>query len=137
MGLKSQLGSAMSLEVSVNSALYRAGLTEDGEDFVGYVFFVQVTAPDGRRWVHGQTYDGVRCEPNEWTGADDFVDVRDAASASAEKLASKVRAHLASGGQLDPVCWNQVDPVYASDAYESLDSLGYFKAQEKQREYAH
>lgn len=124
----------MSLTVGIYSDLYCAGLTEDGEQFIGHIFFVSAEAPDGRRWVHAQSFKGVEEGFDEEFGYPYFGDVRDEATAKAEALASAVRAHLEAGGKLDLTCWNEADPVYGSNAYESLDSMGYFKDREKEVE---
>lgn len=121
----------MSLTIDVTSALYSAGLTEDGEEFIGHIFFVRATAPNGQRWMHVRGFDGVTSEEYEDSGVLVFGDNRESAGEAAEKLADKVRAHLASGGKLDMEMWGEVDPVYGSQAYDSLDSMGYFKAREK------
>lgn len=122
----------MALIVDVISALYSAGLTEDGEEFIGHIFFVRAEAPNGQRWLHSRGFDGVISEEFEDSGVDVFYDNRDEASAAAEALAEKVRQHLAAGGKLDPTCWHEGDPAYGSKAYDSLDSMGYFKEREKQ-----
>lgn len=122
----------MSLTIDVISALYNAGLTEDGEEFIGHIFFVKAEAPDGRRWLHNRGFDGVTSEEFEDSGVNVFYDNRDKASSDAEALADKIRAHLANGGKLDPAHWNEGDPMYGSSAYENLDATGYFKEREKQ-----
>ena len=121
----------MSLMVDVISTLYNAGLTEDGEEFVGHIFYVRAEAPNGQRWLHVKAFDGVTSEEYEDSGVMVFGDDREAAAEGAERLASKVREHLASGGKLDLDCWNEVDPAYGSDAYERLDLMGYFYEREK------
>lgn len=124
----------MSLIIDVSSSLYCAGLTEDGEEFIGHIFFVRAEAPDGRRWVHVRGFDGVNEEFDEEFGCTYYGDVREEATAKAEALASKVQTHLEAGGKLDPACWNEVDPAYGSNAYDSLDAMGYFKEMEKRAE---
>src|SRR5690606_24986507 len=119
-----QRGLFMSLIVDVYSALYCAGLTEDGEEYIGHIFFVRAEAPDGRRWAHVQGFDGVSVEYDEEFGCTYYGDIREEASARAEALAAKIKAYLEAGGKLDPTCWNEMDPAYGSSAYDSLDVMG-------------
>lgn len=125
---------ASCLSVSVVMDLYNAGLTADGEPFEAEMYYVQATAPNGRRWMHQEPFYGAVAGTNEFTGEPEFIDVRDQASARAEKLANKIRAHIAAGGLLDGAHWFEKDPVYGSAAYDSLDAAGYFKEKEKQAE---
>ncbi len=134
----------MTLAVEVISYLYKAGVTEDGEDYVAESYSVRVQSPSGRRWVHEEYFEG--CAPGrDPDGFPFFSDVREAAKAKAEKLAKAVRARLEAGGKLDQNRWHEADPMYGSTAYQELDAelyfvdggvVGYFAYMERHREMA-
>lgn len=121
----------MSLNVDVIANNYNAGLTEDGEEFIGVIFRVQITASNGQRWIHTQGFDGVTSEEFEDSGVLVFSDNQEEAGEAAEALAAKVRTHLEEGGKLDPFHWMEADPAYGSQAYDQLDRTGFFKDREK------
>lgn len=123
----------MALDICIGSNVYKAGTTEDGEAFTAERYFVEVTATNGQRWVHTVQFDGCRVVADE-EGFDHFLDVRDEARDAVSLVETRVKAHLATGGKLDPVMWREVDPAYGSDAYQSLDNQGYFKDRERQEE---
>ena len=120
----------MTLRIAVISDLYKAGVTEDGQDFVADRFYVMVEAPNGQRWVHGASFDSTKQEFDDEDGFPYFPDFRIEAKEKAEALADKVRAYVTAKGLLDLDHWHEVDPAYGSDAYQEKDSWGYFKQRE-------
>lgn len=122
------------LEVYTPSSLYEAGLTEDGEPFVAHCFHVGIEAKNGQRWFHIHSFPGAESYYDDEYDYSGFRDISEEAKAKADKLADKVRAHLSAGKKLDPSHWAEVDPRYGSTAYESLDTLGFFKEREKKED---
>jgi hypothetical protein len=121
-------------EVAAVSDLYKVGITEDGADAISERYFVQLEAADGRRWIHAASFDGSEVKYDEEEGITYFPDNREEANEKAEKLATKVRAHLEAGGVIDFAHWREDRPRYGSDAYQELDVTGYFKDQERKAE---
>ena len=107
--------------VEVGSDLYLAGITEDGEEYLAESYYVEVESHRGDRWQHERVYAGCRVDQDEWgTG---FENIRDEAKAQAERLAERVREHLAQGGSLDMTHWHPARPAYGSAAYSDEDEL--------------
>jgi hypothetical protein len=101
------------------SDLYNAGHSCDGHPFIAECFYVMVENAAGRRFRHQATFDGVERLVCEETGEPHFADLREEASAKAERLAARVNAALAAGLALDSGLWYEVDPAYGSDEYQS------------------
>lgn len=124
------------MDIFVSSDVYSVGYGEDGEKH-SEVFYVVAEADNGSRWAHMVSFQGARkvaVDDPEFPMPFYFKDIREEAKAAAEKLAERVRAHLAAGGKLDASRWGSIDPRYGSDAYASLDSGGYFKEREKRED---
>lgn len=101
-------------EVYVRSDLYVAGVTEDGEDYVGEIFYVVIEKADGRRFRSPAEYPGV-----EVVYADDgperfFKDVRKEAEAAAMEEVDWLREWTGWADAL-PRDMIEIDPVYGSD----------------------
>lgn len=94
--------------IEVVSRLYKAGVTEDGEDFIAERFCVVAEFSNGQRYQHVNFFNGARYEEDEWGFG--FVDVRDEAKADARKLARK----FVGVAKLDFTDWFEVDPQYGS-----------------------
>ena len=99
------------MEVYFASDLKSYGYTEDGEEFVGEVFFVEVEDAKGNRWRHQQKFDGVRVQISEWGAA--FLDKRDWARRQCEQLV----ANINKAGRINLDRWSQARPAYGSEAY--------------------
>ncbi|UOL48873.1 hypothetical protein [Pseudomonas phage Astolliot] len=123
----------MALEICVGSDVYKAGLTEDGETFTAERYFVVATATNGQRWEHTVNFKGCNVVQDE-EGFDHFLDIREQARDAVSLVETRVKAHLAMGGKLDPAMWREVDPAYGSVAYQSLDMQGFFKERERQED---
>jgi hypothetical protein len=102
-------------DVSVVSDLYQAGTTEDGHPYIAEVYFVQVTFPDGRRLRHVMNWAGCRPHYDQESGYTVFEDVRPEATAKAQRLCDRV----VTAGRIDEAHWNEVDPAYGSEQYQS------------------
>jgi hypothetical protein len=102
----------MRLTFTVESALYEAGITEDGERFIAEMYYVVATDRDGSRYIHTHVFKGARQLENDDTYA--FEDVRAEAQAAVSKLLDKI---LRSGGRIDLGVWAVGRPVYGSSAY--------------------
>ena len=101
------------------SDLYNAGYSCDGHPFVAECFYVMVENAAGRRFRHQATFNGAERLVCEETGEPHFADLREDASAKAERLAGRVNAALAAGLALDSGLWYELDPTYGSDEYQS------------------
>lgn len=101
------------------SDLYNAGHSCDGHPFIAECFYVMVENAAGRRFRHQATFNGAERLVCEETGEPHFADLREEASAKAERLAGRVNAALAAGLALDSGLWYEVDPAYGSDEYQS------------------
>lgn len=121
----------MAIEVSAVSDMFKAGITEDGQDYIGLVWYVIFETEGGRRFAHGHRFYSTKAEYCDDVGAMVFPDQSQEAQDGAEQLAERIKAHIVAGGKLDRAAWSEVDPRYGSDAYQSLDATGYFKAREK------
>ncbi len=119
------------LIIDVISDLYRAGVTEDGEDYTAEMYKILAESEDGSRWVHNMTFAG--CCASYTEDGVYFDDIREEAMKRAKAFANKIRKHLANGGSLDLDCWVERDPAYGSRAYQELDVEGYFYKTERQR----
>jgi hypothetical protein len=117
--------------VSVRSDVVIVGRDdEDGSPIEALCFYVIGEAPNGHRIAHdtswcnrgatGRDEDGFRRWPRD----------NGEAERKAERLAAKVRQHLAGGGSLDATRWREIDPCYGSDAYQALDNEYYFRTRE-------
>jgi hypothetical protein len=100
------------------SDLYNAGYSCDGHPFIAERFYVLVENKAGRRYRHQVIFNGTEQLICEETGDACFPDLRQEASAKAERLTQRVNAALKAGVALDLACWYEVDPAYGSDEYE-------------------
>ena len=115
-------------DVGFASDLKDYGYTEDGEKFIGEVFYVYVTTKRGDRWVHETSYPGVRVHHGP-EGQIAFEDTRNNARAWCEYIVGRIRAR----GWIDFARWSRTDPVYGSDAYMEYGADADFQ-RERQEE---
>lgn len=101
------------------SDLYNAGFSCDGHPFIAECFYVTIENAAGRRFRHQVTFKGAESLVCEDTGEPYFANLREEASAKAERLAGRVNAALSAGRALDSGLWYEVDPAYGSDEYQS------------------
>jgi hypothetical protein len=99
------------------SDLYQAGFSCDGHPFIAECFYVLMEDAAGRRFRHNAIFNGTNQVVCEETGDACFPDLREEASAKAERLAARVNAALAAGNKLAADLWEEVDPAYGSDSY--------------------
>lgn len=104
--------------VTTASDIYLAGRTEDGDDYTAEAFFVLIEDQSGCRWRHHLSFAGcaVGHDPDGFTT---FADIRAEAQAKADRLADRVRRHLAAGGDVDLAHWEEDFPAYGSQAYQA------------------
>ena len=127
------------LDFAVRNDLVDLGLDSDGEQVVGFAFYVVAEDCEGRRWAHGRRFlDRVKAYDAEegisyWARRD-----RDKVEAAAERLCARIVAHVDAGGELADDCWVEIDPAYGSAAYQAQDAGGYFSDRERhlEREFA-
>jgi hypothetical protein len=108
------------VDVRVESDLYVAGRTEDGQDYTAEVFLVCVEFADGTVYVHNERFKG--CKVEKWEDDYDygtaFIDIRDSQKDKANRLARQVRVVAdVRGRKLDPQFWTFHRTVYGSTAY--------------------
>ena len=99
------------------SDLFNAGFSCDGHPFIAEQYYVVIENEAGRRFRHIAIFNGTERLVCEETGDPCFPDLREEASAKAERLAARVNAALEAGVALDSACWEEVDPAYGSDEY--------------------
>ena len=102
------------------SDLFNAGFSCDGHPFIAEQYYVVVENAAGRRFRHIALFNGTQRLVCEETGDACFPDLREEASAKAERLAARVNAVLVAGNGLDglePTYWDEVEPAYGSDEY--------------------
>lgn len=100
------------MDVSYSSDLARFGYTDDGHEFIGEAYYIQVTDNVGNRWILDRRFAGVIVHYDDECGQH-FEDVRPAVKEFCEKLVEKIRQH----GKIDLSLWRQGHPVYGSRAY--------------------
>lgn len=71
------------IHVEIASSLYRAGASNDGEEYIAECFFIVAEGTKGR-WIHPTSFAGCNVISNE--NGIYFEDVREQARAAAEKL---------------------------------------------------
>lgn len=102
--------------IEVASELYRAGRTEDGEDYIAEIYLVTVEFAGGEVYAHKVSFPGCKVEQDE-EGYDHFGDIRPQQEARAQSLCDRVQRHIAAGGSLDMSHWSFWRTVYGSRAY--------------------
>lgn len=120
------------LEFAVRCDFVDLGRDSEGEQVVGFAFYVVAEDCEGRRWAHDRQFlDRVKAYDAEegivyWARRDwDLVE------AAAERLRARIVAHVDAGGELADDCWVEIDPAYGSVAYQAADVGGYFAARER------
>jgi len=103
----------------VASDLFNAGYSCDGHPFIAEQYYVVIENAAGRRFRHTATFNGTEQLVCEETGDSCFPDLREEASAKAERLAARVNAAFAAGKDVDWTYWGEVDPAYGSDEFIS------------------
>jgi hypothetical protein len=101
----------------VASDLFNAGYSCDGHPFIAEQYYVMIENAAGRRFRHQVIFNGTQEVVCEESGDSYFPDLRQEASAKAERLAARVNAALQSGQFLSPTFWDEIDPAYGSDEY--------------------
>jgi hypothetical protein len=103
----------------VASDLFNAGYSCDGHPFIAEQYYVVIENAAGRRFRHEKTFNGTEQLVCEETGDSCFSDLREEATAKAERLAARVNAAFAAGKDVDWTYWGEVDPAYGSDEFIS------------------
>jgi hypothetical protein len=105
------------LEFITASTLQSFGYTEDGEEFIGEVFFIQAEDSNGNRWSHDYTFPGVKVGYDSEYGVKWFEDVRDVAKKEAQSLLDRIKASGIDSVDGRPH-WFLDSPAYGSIAYQ-------------------
>ncbi len=102
----------MKANIEVSCELANFGRDECGHPYIGEVYFLLATFPDGSRLRHGHKFYGVEVyDTEEGLG---FDDIREEALVKAEALCAKVQA---STKELSSKLWAYAEPVYGSQAF--------------------
>jgi hypothetical protein len=99
------------------SDMYNAGYSCDGRPFIAEQYYVIIENAAGRRYRHTAIFNGTQEVVCPESGESYFPDLRQEASAKAERLVARVNAALQSGQFLSPTFWEEIDPAYGSDEY--------------------
>jgi hypothetical protein len=99
------------------SDMYNAGYSCDGRPFIAEQYYVIIENAAGRRFRHTAIFNGTQEVVCPESGESYFPDLRQEASAKAERLVARVNAALQSGQFLAPTFWEEIDPAYGSDEY--------------------
>jgi hypothetical protein len=99
------------------SDMYNAGYSCDGHPFIAEQYYVIIENAAGRRFRHTAIFNGTQEVVCPESGDSYFPDLRQEASAKAERLVTRVNAALQSGQFLSPTFWEEIDPAYGSDEY--------------------
>ena len=99
----------MSISYHVASELKDYGYTEDGESYIGDVYYIVAESKDGARWSEGTAFFGAERQDSE--DCYGFVDTRQ----EAQKAANDLMASIEDGRSLSD--WVELEPVYGSKAY--------------------
>jgi len=110
--------------VYFGSDLKDYGRTEDGERYIGEIFFVYVRNARGDTWVHEVSYPGVKVHYGD-DGQIGFEDIRPAARIACENLVARIE----SAGEINLAHWSEGRAEYGSRAY-----VEYGQAEEVARE---
>lgn len=121
------------MDIGIREDLVDLGRDEDGEAVIGSRYYLVAQIKDGRRFAHDYSRinrtrvideEGLPCWPYDSGQAIRTI----------EALRARVQAHLDGGGSIDFVYWNEIDPMYGSEAYSILDEVGTFRDAEQARE---
>ena len=96
---------------------------EDGQRYIGEVFYLVITNKNGDRWQFGKWNGAVEeydDSNNRW-----FIDVRQQVRAFAEKMKHKI----IEKGEVQLTYWETTHPAYGSNAY-----VQYGQAEQVQQE---
>ena len=99
------------MQVYFASDLKDYGYTEDGEKFIGEVFFIEVENERGDRWRLNRHFDGVK--PEQWEEGIAYLDSRPAARAQCERIVAAIQRR----GRINLAHWYQARCRYGSEAY--------------------
>lgn len=108
----------MTIQIQIASELFEIRGEEGPE--VAERFFVSFVTSKGRRFYHEVSFPSVELAHDDEEGSF-YRRVWDA-EARAEAFAARVQAHLDAGGKLDGRRWEEVQPVYGSEAYEAFEA---------------
>lgn len=123
----------MKLSIGYRDDFYIAGQFE-GDNIIGSKYYVVAQAEDGSQWAHNRSFLSLRQVYDSDWGDYVFMHEKQQAVAAIEKLSLRIQQHLQAGGSIDMQHWYEIDPAYGSEAYQEMDSGGYFAFREKQEE---
>ena len=118
----------MDIQFSVQSDLYKAGMTEDGEDYIAEGYFLRAEDADGNRWAYPAFFQGCKVAQYDDGDGTGFEDVRQAAKAHVYDMLTAI---LHMDGVVDLRDWNVVDPAYGSKAYQASNTEAEQLARER------
>lgn len=110
------------IDIFMMDYLFQNGYNEDGGEIVETAFVVVAEDEQGRRFALNDS-----CLTTVMTNEEEIKDIQN-------KRINKINLHIENGGFLDISNWHEIDPAYGSEAYDKLDSTGYFKQLEIEAE---
>jgi hypothetical protein len=102
--------------VGIRTELYKAGITEDGEEYSAEQYYIILEKADGERYAHFMSFKGCDAGFDE-DGIPYFVDTRNIAMKDAETLLNRIQAK----GQVNLQYWKEIDPEYGSLAFQRIN----------------
>jgi hypothetical protein len=106
------------LHFYISTELKSFGYTEDGEEFIGEIYFITAEDKDGNKWEHGHTFSGVKVGQDEEYGINWFEDVRPEAKENSNILLERIKKSGITDVS-DRVHWSLGRPAYGSLAYQA------------------
>lgn len=109
----------------VGSDLKKFGTTEDGEDYLGEIYFVIAEDDYGNRWQSTETFSGcvVEDNSNDYENSIYFRDTREDAQFDANTLIEKMKANIE--GIDIASAWTKISPTYGSPVYDESELVNF------------
>jgi len=107
------------IQAYVGTEIYVAGPGEWGDPFTAERYVVLFETKSGRRFCHKYYFNGAESWV-DFEGYQGYRDIRKEAEDAAQALCDRVNAALRSGRKLNQAHWEELSPVYGSEAYEAM-----------------
>jgi hypothetical protein len=107
----------MALQFGIRSDLCDFGATEDGERYIGEIYYIVAEDKIGCRWANNKIFPGVETIDTE-DGGVYYADIREDAISSASKLLRRIET-LNLESVVDRQGWHEIEPCFGSQAYET------------------
>lgn len=112
----------------VASDLFHAGRDlEEGTPIIGTVYYVVATFSDGSRYAHDATFVDTQLVKDDECELGAYYET----ICDAEEKAEKLCARIASASDINLIHWQEIDPVYGSNQYQTQDTERKYCLQER------